>query len=124
MDINRKTFIESLGGPEAVNRMDAEQKADALEEHMLSQLNDAVNSKRAAGDETQEAKQYPTVAEVEAQIETRKYRECVGFLVRSAHRRKCEKAAADARRIRRFSIFSSCASWIRPTTFCKARTWR
>src|SRR5271154_3656575 len=69
MEIDRKAFLESLGGAEGVARMDAEARADALESRMMSELNAALN-----------AKKYPTVAEVEAQIETRPYRAGAGFL--------------------------------------------
>src|SRR5580692_56914 len=79
MEINREAFLKSLGGSEVVNRMDPEQRADALESHMLSQLNSAMESKQTS--EKNETDKYPTAAEVEAQIETRKFRQCAGFLV-------------------------------------------
>jgi hypothetical protein len=78
MEIDRKTFLDSLGGPEAASRMDSEARADALESHMMAQLNRAKTGD-PAWDQIKPEK-YPTVAEVEAQIETRKYREGVGFL--------------------------------------------
>jgi len=78
MKIDQKKFIDSLGGPEAANRMDSEARADALESHMMAELNRAKTGD-PAWDETK-PKKYPTVAEVEAQIETRKYREGVGFM--------------------------------------------
>ena len=78
MEIDRKTFLDSLGGPEAASRMDSEARADALESHMMAELNKA---KAGQGEsEPTEAQKYPTAAEVEAQIETRKYREGVGFM--------------------------------------------
>ncbi len=78
MEIDKKAFLDSLGGPEAANRMDSEARADALESHMMAKLNEAksVHGGAAPGD----PKKYPSVAEVEAQIETRKYREGVGFM--------------------------------------------
>jgi hypothetical protein len=79
MDINRETFLKTLGGAEAVNRMDSEERADALEHHMLSELNSALDRKQAGS--PKETEKYPTAAEVEAQIETRKFRQCAGFLV-------------------------------------------
>src|ERR1700687_4371272 len=78
MEIDRKTFLDSLGGPEAASRMDSEARADALESHMMAELNRA-KSGDPAWDQIKPEK-YPTVAEVEAQIETRKYREGVGFM--------------------------------------------
>jgi hypothetical protein len=78
MEIDRKTFLDSLGGPEAAGRMDSEARADALESHMMAQLNRAKTGD-PAWDQIRPEK-YPTVAEVEAQIETRKYREGVGFM--------------------------------------------
>ncbi len=70
MEIDRKAFLDSLGGAEGVKRMDDEARADALESHMMSDLNSAIASKK-----------YPTAAEVEAQIETRPYRSGVGFMM-------------------------------------------
>ena len=79
MEIDRRAFLDSLGGAEAVNRMDSEARADALEHHMLSELNRTIDRNKS-GDQ-KEAKKYPTAAEVEAQIETRPFRQCAGFLV-------------------------------------------
>ena len=78
MDVNRKQFLDSLGGPEAASKMDAEARADALESHMMAKLNES-KAKNFAG-YPPPVKTYPTTAEVEAQIETRKYREGVGFM--------------------------------------------
>jgi hypothetical protein len=77
MDIDRKAFLDRLGGAEGVARMDAEARADALESQMMSELNDAIALKNSTG--AAAAKKYPTAAEVEAQIETRPYRAGVGF---------------------------------------------
>src|ERR1700677_3776021 len=79
MDIDRKTFLDSLGGAESVKRMDDEARADALESHMMSELNSAIAAKKSG--EAQPPKKYPTAAEVEAQIETRPYRAGVGFMM-------------------------------------------
>jgi hypothetical protein len=79
MEIDRKTFLDNLGGAETIHRMDSEARADALEHHLMSELNNAIDRK-IAGDQ-KEAKKYPTVAEVEAQIETRSFRQGAGFLV-------------------------------------------
>jgi hypothetical protein len=78
MEIDRKKFIDSLGGEERVSRMDSEARADALESHMMAELNKPKFIAPNAGHEN--GKKYPTTAEVEAQIETRKYRDGVGFM--------------------------------------------
>jgi hypothetical protein len=78
MEVNRKEFFDSLGGPEAASKMDAEARADALESHMMAKLNESKAS--VSQGQPQVAKNYPTTAEVEAQIETRKYRDGVGFM--------------------------------------------
>jgi hypothetical protein len=79
MDIDRKAFLESLGGAEGAARMDSEARADALESRMMSELNSAIAAKKSG--QGKPAKTYPTAAEVEAQIETRPYRAGVGFMM-------------------------------------------
>jgi hypothetical protein len=74
MEIDRRHFIASLGGSAAIALMSSEAKAEALEEYMVEQLNTA-----GPANQTQAAK-FPTVAEVEANIETRHYRRGVGGL--------------------------------------------
>ena len=64
MEIDKEEFIASLGGKAAVDSMNPEAKAYALEEFMQQRLNG----------------KYPTMAEVEAQIETRRHRRGVGNL--------------------------------------------
>jgi hypothetical protein len=68
MQIDRRHFIAGLGGAAAVATMSHEAKAEALEAYMIQQLN------------------FPTAAEIEAQIVTRHYRRGVGnlFLTTSA----------------------------------------
>ncbi len=78
MKIDQKKFIDSLGGPEAIGRMDDESRADALESHMVDELN-RPKTGDPAWDHTRPDK-YPTVAEIEAQIETREFREGAGFM--------------------------------------------
>jgi hypothetical protein len=78
MKIDRKTFLDSLGGAEAVNRMDSEARADALENHMMAQLNTALAS--YPGAPPVEPGKYPTAAEIEEQIESRPFRLGVGKL--------------------------------------------
>ncbi len=77
MEIDRRAFIASLGGAAAVSLMDHEARADALEHYMLERLEEAVAARQAAA---QGGDRYPTVAEVEAQIETRNYRRGAGSL--------------------------------------------
>ena len=72
MDIDRRAFIASLGGAAVVATMDHEAKADALEHYMEEQLDQAVAAAQG------QAEKYPTVAELEAQIETRNTRRGVG----------------------------------------------
>jgi hypothetical protein len=74
MEIDRKAFLSSLGGAAALNMMSDEAKADALEEHMMFQLNRATPDGPAGGP------RFPTAAEIEAQIETRPSRRGVGTL--------------------------------------------
>jgi hypothetical protein len=78
MEIDRRAFIASLGGASAVTLMDSEAKADALEDFMTRQLNDAVARNQGAGQNA--AKKFPTVAEIEGQIDTRHYRRGAGNL--------------------------------------------
>jgi hypothetical protein len=74
MEIDRRAFIASLGGAAVVELMGHEDRADALEDYALEQLDAAVA--RSQGQQPV----YPTVAELEAQIETRSYRRGVGGL--------------------------------------------
>src|SRR5262245_49762047 len=76
MEIDRRAFIASLGGAAAISLMDSEAKADALEHYMEEQLDAAVAGQQQGA----EPKKFPTVAEIEAQIETRNYRRGAGSL--------------------------------------------
>src|SRR5258706_11061216 len=67
MEIDRRLFIASLGGAASVSLMDSEARADALEDYMSQQLDNA-------------ADRLPTASEVEAEIETRGYRRGTGSL--------------------------------------------
>lgn len=78
MEVDKKTFLDSLGGPEAASRMDSEARADALESHMMAELNKPKFVPATVG--IADPGKYPTTAEVEAQIESRKYRDGVGFM--------------------------------------------
>jgi hypothetical protein len=66
MKIDRRAFLEGLGGSAAIALMSEEAKADALEQHLLSQPN--------AGPT------FPTAAQIEAQIDTKPTRKGAGNL--------------------------------------------
>src|SRR5713101_4568923 len=74
IDIDRRKFFTSLGGVAAVAAMSSEAKADALEDFLNDELNETADES-APG-----AKKFPTVAEIEAQIETRPFRRGLGGL--------------------------------------------
>ena len=83
MDIDRKAFLDSLGGADAVSKMDSESRADALESRMMAELNTAIALKHG-GHQAPAAfasGRYPTAAEVEARVETKPYRAGAGFLM-------------------------------------------
>jgi hypothetical protein len=86
MEFDRRAFFAGLGGVAAVSLMDSEAKADALEEYLEQQLDDAVAGKSGAA-----VKKFPTVAELEAQIETRTYRRGVGSLFAGGNKVKLVK---------------------------------
>jgi hypothetical protein len=73
MEIDRRLFIASLGGAAAVASMDPEAKADALEDYMTEELG-------ASADDDKAAPKFPSVADIEAQIETRPFRRGAGGL--------------------------------------------
>ena len=75
MEIDRRAFFASLGGVAAVNLMDHEAKAEALEHYMEERLNEMV-----AAQAGQTAQKFPTVQEIEDQITTRTYRRGAGNL--------------------------------------------
>lgn len=75
MDTDRKELIDSLGGAEAVAKMSHEQRADALEDFQMEKLDAEVAARRKTG-------AFPTVAELEAQVETRTWRLGSGKLFR------------------------------------------
>jgi hypothetical protein len=73
LEIDRRAFIASLGGAAAVAMMDHEAKAEALEHYMEEQLDEQVAAQGGGQPE-----KFPTVAEIEAQIETRPFRRGTG----------------------------------------------
>jgi hypothetical protein len=95
MEVDRRAFFASLGGVAAVTAMDSEAKADALEAYLSDQLDDAVSAP-PKGTGTPK-KEYPTVAELDAQITTKNYRRGVGNLFAGGRNvRKLEPMPANA----------------------------
>ena len=74
MEIDRRAFVASLGGAAVIKLMDHEARANALEDYSIEKLDEAVA--QAQGQQPT----FPTVAELEAQIETRPNRRGVGGL--------------------------------------------
>ena len=72
MKLNRRALVSKLGGAAAVAAMNSEAKADALEEYLQERLNAAVSGPGP--------KKFPKAADIEAQIETRRFRRGVGNL--------------------------------------------
>jgi hypothetical protein len=72
IELDRRDFIASLGGMAAVSLMSHEARADKLEEA----LNERIELAQAPAESAPE--RFPTVSELEAQIETRSYRRGVG----------------------------------------------
>ena len=75
MEVDRRAFIASLGGTAAVSLMDHEAKAEALEHWMEERLDEDVAAQQGG---TQQ--KFPSVAEIDAQLESRKFRRGVGNL--------------------------------------------
>src|SRR5580700_10301036 len=71
MVIDKRLFLEDLGGSEAAAKLNPEAKADAIEDFLATQLKSI--GIPADG-------HYPTVAEVEERIETRPFRQGAGFV--------------------------------------------
>ena len=72
MDFDRSEVIAGLGGEALVKDMSHEARADALEDYTIDKLDEALAQ--------QQQGKYPTVAQLEAQIETRPARRGVGNL--------------------------------------------
>jgi hypothetical protein len=94
MEIDREEVIASLGGQEAVKRMDHEARADALEDFLGQRLDAAVAARKAK-------KRYPTVAELESRIDQRSYRRGVGRLFVAEHSNKNPDADESKRKVPR-----------------------
>jgi hypothetical protein len=84
MEIDRRALIASLGGMAAVSMMSSEARADALEDYASEQLDAEVAAQQEAPGNAatgqSAANTFPTVAELEAQIETRGWRRGAGSL--------------------------------------------
>ena len=78
LEIDRRAFIASLGGVAAINLMGHEERADALEDYTLDELDKAVA--QAQGQEPAQQQGYPTMAQLDAQVEARVSRRGVGNL--------------------------------------------
>ena len=72
IQIDRRAFITSLGGMAAISLMSHEARADALEDYTIDRLDEALAQQQQGS--------YPTVAQLEAKIETRPARRGVGNL--------------------------------------------
>src|SRR5579883_2475620 len=81
MSVDRNEVIASLGGEAAVKSMDHEARADALEEFLAARLETVMAERKAKKD-------YPTVAELDRQIDQRGYRRGVGRLFVHEHSNK------------------------------------
>jgi hypothetical protein len=74
MSADRNAVIESLGGRDAVDRMDHETRADALEQYLSDRLDEAKVAQQGR------KKAFPTVADHQDMIDKRGYRRGVGNL--------------------------------------------
>jgi hypothetical protein len=79
-EIDRRAFIASLGGPAVVAAMSHEARADALEHFAESKLEEMVAANQAGSGIQGQQEKFPTVAEIQAQIETRSTRRGAGSL--------------------------------------------
>lgn len=81
LKIDRRHFFASAGGAAAVAAMSHEARADALEDYMIGQLQVRQDTDELAAALAAAATgQFPTTAELEAQIPTRHFRRGVGTL--------------------------------------------
>src|SRR5262249_22012619 len=86
LNVNREEVVRSLGGEEAVTRMDHDARADALEEFLSGRL-DAMVAARQRG------KEYSTVAQLADKADPRGYRRGIGKLF--MHDRNVQNPDAD-----------------------------
>ncbi len=71
IEVDRRRFLEDLGGTDEARKLDPEAKADAMEDFLARAL-------KVIG--ISDPGHYPTVAETEARIETQPFRQGAGFL--------------------------------------------
>jgi hypothetical protein len=90
MEIDRRAFMASLGGVAAVNLMDHEAKAEALEHYMEEKLDEL------AAQNGQAPPKFPSVQELEDQVTTRNFRRGAGtlFATGNGNVKKLEKMPA------------------------------
>jgi hypothetical protein len=94
LEVDRRLFIASLGGAAAVAAMDHEARAESLEDYMAQQLDEPQGGQ--GQNQGAAPEKFPTVAELESQIESRATRRGVGdvFTGRSGHLKKLEPMPA------------------------------
>jgi hypothetical protein len=94
VEVDRRLFIASLGGAAAVAAMDHEARAESLEDYMAQQLEQPQGGQ--GQNQGAAPEKYPTVAELEAQVESRATRRGVGdvFTARAGHVKKLEPMPA------------------------------
>ena len=80
MQIDRRKFFASLGGSAAIGIMSSDAKADALETYLSEQLEIQSSARQEGAAAQSSTPKFPTVAELEAQIETRNWRRGTGGL--------------------------------------------
>src|SRR5262245_41519778 len=96
-EIDRRAFIASLGGAAAVAAMSHEARADALEHYAETKLEDLIAERQAGGGSGGQApEKFPTVAEIEAQIDQRSTRRGAGslFVANRGNVKRLEKMPA------------------------------
>lgn len=96
MEIDRNEVITALGGEAAVKNMDHETRADALEGFLSARLEHVVAERKARTS-------YPTVAELDAKVETRGYRRGVGRLFLHPHNNKNPDPNEDKLKVHRLA---------------------
>jgi hypothetical protein len=75
IEVDKRQFLEHLGGADKAHQLDPEARGDAMEDFLARAL-------KTIG--VSEPGHYPTVAEVEERIETRPFRAGAGFLFTSS----------------------------------------
>src|SRR5688572_28998170 len=76
--VDRRAFIASLGGAAAVAAMGHEERAEALEHFAENRLNELAAQGNGSAGQAAQDRPFPTVAELEAQVETRTTRRGLG----------------------------------------------